>query len=73
MTSKQKSDPRTRNQIIQKEDPTPKSSPLPPANRKYVKKTYGGRPDGGPTTRSKAVKLISLLNTYAEVVKGQTI
>jgi hypothetical protein len=37
----------------EKEAPTPKSSPLPPANKKYVKKTYEGRPDGGPTTRSK--------------------
>ena len=37
---------------------TAASKPLPPANRAYVKKTYEGRPDGGPTTRSKS-KLIT--------------
>jgi hypothetical protein len=49
------------------EAPTPKTSPLPPANRKYVKKVYGGRPDGGPTTRSKA-KTAGMISPQAKVV-----
>jgi hypothetical protein len=57
----------------QKEDPTPKSSPLPLGNIKFVNKTYEGRQDGGTTTRSKADKFISPNITYVKVVQGKTI
>jgi hypothetical protein len=57
---------------IQK-DRTPDFSTLPPANRKYKKKTYENRPDRGPTTRCRAAKLISPNVTTAEAVRGQTI
>jgi hypothetical protein len=51
----------------EKEALTPKTSPLPPAKRKYVKKIYEGRPDGGPTTRSKT-KTAGIISPQAKVV-----
>ena len=51
----------------EKEAPTPKTRLLPPANKKYVKKVYEGRPDGGPTTRSKT-KTAGMISPEAKVV-----
>jgi hypothetical protein len=50
----------------EKESPTPKTSSLPPANRNYVKKVYEGRPDGGPTTRSKT-KTAGVISPQAKI------
>jgi len=58
--------------LQEKEAIAPKTSPLPPTNRKYIKKVYEGRPDGGPTTRSKA-KTANLISPPAKVVHEKLI
>jgi hypothetical protein len=53
---------------IQKEDPTPKSSPLPSSQQKICKENIWSRPDGRPTARSKTAKLTKSNITHAKVV-----